>query len=572
MQLRGGRRELPKETSSRLPNGFAHVSMAFMPGNHRMKSKRVAEAGALTSMAVGKASIELFEPESVAALLELLRLLQDDGKKIFVVGAGSNSVIRDSVPEDNVCISTRSLKGRTQLDGGRFQFLAGEMLPSLVIYLRNRGYSGMEFLITVPGTVGGAIVMNAGEGTLGRSISRMVESVTVWTKGEIRHYTNEECGFAYRRSAFQEDGVVVLSTTMKFELATISDIDRNIAHRKAFAAWYYDTSAPNAGTIYLRHEDAGSPGTGGLLTWSSSRPNWLLNRSGGVVSFSEFQKVLPSQEGLELQILPRMGDASRKTIYASYWRDDKLLVNLGDYVTELLITAMGYNYAPYRDGDRSLVWIIGSLFESHWFDRHPRPDKIIWGCGHSGDERFDHSRASSECDVRAVRGYLTREKMGLPRSTPVGDPALLLPRFLPINRMDSGEVLYVPHFMSRDNLHATTLSSTGADRFLDIACPRQQFVSRVEELAKTGFVLTSSLHAAIIAQAYGTPWALCIPPGSNWVMPFKWRDWFHYLGLGEPVPLRNVVEARKWWHRRGQYGRIGDLQPLLDAFPHDAAC
>lgn len=257
------------------------------------------------------------------------------------------------------------------------------------------------------------------------------------------------------------------------------------------------------------------------------------------------------------------------TIHAAYWRDDMALLNLGDFLTEYLIEKMGFTYK--RGGQKSphLVWIIGSLLGSTFHEIYPRKDKIVWGCGHSGRGDMTAEQIVGSCDIRAVRGPLTAAKLGLPDTIPLGDPALLLPRFLRLTPVGavSPDVGYMPHFLSRDHLPASTLPTIGANKFIDIACARDGFEARIEEIVSVNFLLTSSLHGAIIAQAYGIPWALCVPAGSEWNMPFKWRDWFAYLGIGEPVRVANLDDGRKWWNETGHRGRVRDLEPLLNSFP-----
>jgi hypothetical protein len=259
-------------------------------------------------------------------------------------------------------------------------------------------------------------------------------------------------------------------------------------------------------------------------------------------------------------------------IHSTYWRHDKLILNLGDYITQFLIEAFGYEFVAYEKGDTSLVWIIGSLFDPHWFGKYAeRPDKIIWGCGFSGNTALDPERVKQACDIRAVRGYKTRAYLNLPDTIPVGDPALLLPKFLPLEKQSSGEVLYIPHFESRDRLSAGVLDELGATSYTDIACTRQQFFDTIATINNADFVLTSSLHGAIISQAYQTPWALVVPESSAWNMPFKWADWFDYLGHEQLIKCPNISAAREWWKVNGCNGKVRDLQPLIDSFPHSSA-
>ena len=161
---------------------------------------------------------------------------------------------------------------------------------------------------------------------------------------------------------------------------------------------------------------------------------------------------------------------------------------------------------------------------------------------------------------------MTLQKLGLPPATPMGDPALLLPELFPLFRRPGEEVIYVPHFNARNHLRLGVLAEAGASRMVDIAVTREEFWPRVQTIVDAAFVLTGSLHAAILAQAYGTPWALCLPAGATQDKPVKWQDWFAWLDL-EPAICRNHGEGQRWWKASGSKARSRDLQPLLEAFP-----
>jgi hypothetical protein len=87
----------------------------------------------------------------------------------------------------------------------------------------------------------------------------------------------------------------------------------------------------------------------------------------------------------------------------------------------------------------------------------------------------------------------------------------------------------------------------------------------IGRLAGARFVLTGSLHGAILAQAFGVPWA-CYDDGYL-DAPAKWTDWGAYLGI-EIERVATLEQAERWWERIGQHGRVRNLQPLIDAFPY----
>lgn len=259
-------------------------------------------------------------------------------------------------------------------------------------------------------------------------------------------------------------------------------------------------------------------------------------------------------------------------LLAAYWRSGCSPLNLGDYLTEVLIGLFGYEFLAYEDAARdqrlaefeTCLFAVGSILDSDWC-RRVKKKKSVWGSGDWGDSRWkeEHLR---DCVIHGVRGPLTVQRLGLPHTTPTGDPALLLPLLVPLSPQSDAGVIYIPHFNSRAALPASTLASTGASRLIDIGITRGDFLSRLQAIVDAEFVLTGSLHGAIIAQAYGRPWALCIPPGARHDKPGKWHDWFAYLGL-DPAFCRTHSEGRRWWQEKGRTGTIKDLRPMMRALP-----
>lgn len=262
-----------------------------------------------------------------------------------------------------------------------------------------------------------------------------------------------------------------------------------------------------------------------------------------------------------------------KIMLTDYWRCEKLLLNMGDYITELLIKKFGYDveyYSAARRKDRlgeygRCTLIIGTLFDRIWFKRI-KVHKHIWGCGYWGDEKFLLENYK-DCTVHLVRGPVTRDRLGLPPDTPTGDPALLMSHFFPMQRTESGRSVYIAHFNSRDNLSAETLALLGVDAFVDIACTKGTFWDRVKAIVDAEFVLASSLHAAIVAQSYKRPWALVIPPGAKHNKPLKWEDWFASLGLELKI-CRDLREGERWWTTHGARGVTPCIEGILRSFPH----
>lgn len=138
-------------------------------------------------------------PDNFDALNKVMYFAKLMGKKYLVVGRGSNCLF-DSDGFAGIIISTEKLCGITNLGQGYFEVLAGSTLAEVVGYTSNLGYGGFEFASGIPGSVGGAIVMNAGAN--GHETCEFVKYVTYYEQGERKTQKAEKLNFAYRSSYF----------------------------------------------------------------------------------------------------------------------------------------------------------------------------------------------------------------------------------------------------------------------------------------------------------------------------------------------------------------------------------
>lgn len=155
----------------------------------------------LTTFRVGGMAQWFAEPHSVQDLERILAWCRRQGEPVTVLGAGSNLLISDSgIP--GMVLSTRKLRGLQTLGEGRLWAAAGEPLVRLARAAADQGWSGMEWAIGIPGTVGGALAMNAG--AHGRSTADVLVEATL-LDGALDHQTLSREGFqfSYRFSQVQ---------------------------------------------------------------------------------------------------------------------------------------------------------------------------------------------------------------------------------------------------------------------------------------------------------------------------------------------------------------------------------
>jgi UDP-N-acetylmuramate dehydrogenase len=176
----------------------------------------------LTTYRVGGPAEWFIAPYSVEQLQASVRWASDEGLPITVLGAGSNLLISDhGLP--GLVLSTRHLREQSfSEETGRITVAAGKPLPRLCWQLAKQGWAGLEWAVGVPGTIGGAVVMNAG--AHGESISdSLVEALILNSDGTLQTLSNEQLKYSYRSSILQESQNIVLSAT--FTLAAKQDAE-----------------------------------------------------------------------------------------------------------------------------------------------------------------------------------------------------------------------------------------------------------------------------------------------------------------------------------------------------------
>ena len=232
---------------------------------------------------------------------------------------------------------------------------------------------------------------------------------------------------------------------------------------------------------------------------------------------------------------------------------------------------------------------IGSLLSNGQLSRI-REAVDVWGCGWGG-ERVD-AQWLTNVNFHAVRGPRTVREFGLAPDIPLGDPALLLPKLCPHPIFAHKRTLVIPHFLRTFEISSLArCQQSGCDELLSTQVVRSWLAPQgilppealsllrakfqlgieiptpwqaIDRIAGASFVLTGSLHGAILAQAYGVPWAAYNDGYVN--LPEKWVDWGEYLGV--PIEFATTLEqGQQWWERSGQHGRVRPLYPLMAAFP-----
>ena len=202
-------------------------------GAHRVKINEGMKLH--TNMKVGGPADFYFEAENEKDLVEAVKKALDLKIHCTVIGNGANVLVSDEGIRGLVIVN-KSEKINF-LSDGLVEVESGVDNTSLIREAAKKGLSGMERLMKVPGTIGGAVYMNAGDTGKKEFFGDLVESIKVIDKkGNIKTLLKDDCDFAYRSSRFQNSGEVILSVKIKLEQVDPKEIEertQDILIRKA---------------------------------------------------------------------------------------------------------------------------------------------------------------------------------------------------------------------------------------------------------------------------------------------------------------------------------------------------
>lgn len=211
------------------------------------------EAMALhTSFKIGGGADLFLCPKTAEDLSRLYTLAQKENISCFILGSGSNLIVSDSGIE-GVVLSTAELKGISLIDETTIYAEAGASLAALCTFARDNGLTGLEFAYGIPGSVGGAVYMNAG--AYGGDISGVISSAkSITLGGSFTERSAEDLKLGYRTSIFRDNGEIIVGATFslkKGDKQNIADaMTEIITKRKRSQPLEY----PSAGSTFKRPE------------------------------------------------------------------------------------------------------------------------------------------------------------------------------------------------------------------------------------------------------------------------------------------------------------------------------
>lgn len=244
-----------------------------------MKTLSDVDLSKLTTIKIGGIARTMKIPESTE---ELIDLIQKD-KPEYYIGGGSNLLINERVFD--LVVDLRSFAPDIiSLGAGKFRVGASVRLQKLINSINEHNYGGIEFLYSVPGLVGGAVVMNAGRGEKEhKTISDYIISVDAIRDGKLISLNRDECGFAHRTSVFKNTTTIVTSVLFSFPEKSMEVSQKEKKARIEYCKLKQDNASPNFGSVFMTFnpfimELSKRLRIGGKKAhFSGKTRNWILN-------------------------------------------------------------------------------------------------------------------------------------------------------------------------------------------------------------------------------------------------------------------------------------------------------
>jgi len=205
-----------------------------------------------TSFKVGGPADILVTPKNTADVCRIVKLLKNEGVPFFIMGNGTNLVVRDKGIR-GVVIKLLDNFSRYTVKGDVIEAEAGILISKLSRIAMEHGLTGLEFAEGIPGTLGGAIAMNAGayNGEI-RDVAERTEYMDM--NGDIQTVCGSEHQFGKRTSFIQTRGGVVLKTELRLKKGSVDEIKALMDEFKRRRKETQPLELPSAGSVFKRPE------------------------------------------------------------------------------------------------------------------------------------------------------------------------------------------------------------------------------------------------------------------------------------------------------------------------------
>lgn len=216
-----------------------------------------------TSFKIGGLCDTFVIPKTEAGIKAVLQFATLNNLPLVVIGNGTNILFQDAgfagivirIADPCFCnVKLHETRSPNSAHQEPIYMGAGISVPRLLNLMVEYGLAGLEFMAGIPGTLGGAIVMNAG--TKGRGISECIQRVKVMSRsGEVYWVDNQEAGFGYRESRFKKSGEIVLEAELNLKKGNPTEISAQIQELISERQTKLPLDLPSAGCVFKNPVD-----------------------------------------------------------------------------------------------------------------------------------------------------------------------------------------------------------------------------------------------------------------------------------------------------------------------------
>ena len=285
-----------------------------------VKAERGRKFSELTSLRVGGAVDWVLSPGTEEQAAELVHELEKRTIPWRPLGSGSN-VLADDGEHHYVIVSLKELKSDLLFHGDQISVSAGYSLPRLCVDAARHGLSGIEGLNGIPGTVGGALWMNAG--AYGQEIGTVVETVRVARDGRVIEIPGREILWNYRHTSFRE-GELVLGATLLLHPDNAENIRSRMEEAKEQRLATQPHGARSAG-CFFKNAPASQIGTGKMIDDLGMKGT---RRGGAIVSEKHANFIVTEGEEAKAADAMALAEEIRKRVKGEHGIDLEYEVEL----------------------------------------------------------------------------------------------------------------------------------------------------------------------------------------------------------------------------------------------------
>ncbi len=184
---------------------------------------------------------------SLETFCKTMSFCEQLGIKPIVIGNGTNIILAKPIIDGVVIIFGKKFSN-IYMQGNSVIADSGASIVDVINFAKDNNLTGMEQAIGIPGTIGGAVYMNAQ--AFDFSIDRVVGSVLIYIDGKIRLWNKDECGFGYRKSIFQDRGGIILRVELCLKQSDRETISNNIIKTIEIRRSKQGVGYPNAGSVF----------------------------------------------------------------------------------------------------------------------------------------------------------------------------------------------------------------------------------------------------------------------------------------------------------------------------------